>query len=197
MMPLYERVRLVDFSDRRYRQLRARFASHRRGPVGSGPTSRDLFSKDAERTLRRFIASQLRLTPLRIIRYHERAGFLTVEKYRELDGVALAGGRVILIEIKTTKNRTAVREGIAQLDMAREILAASFPEITTLLLVVDTDDTANSEVATYLSLARGLRIIGSLDEISDDRRTHVMPFSVADIEALSRMPVHLDWRSAA
>jgi hypothetical protein len=38
---------------------------------------------------------------------------------------------------------------------------------------------------------------GLLDEISDDPRTHVMPFSVADIEALSRVPVHLDWRSAA
>jgi hypothetical protein len=195
-MPRYNRVRLVDFNDRRYQLLRARMSS-RRAASGAGPDSRARFSKDAERTLRWFIGSQLRLTPLRIIHYYERIGFRSVERYRELDGVALAGSRLILVEIKTTKNATAVRQGVAQLDTARSILSPSFPEITTVLLVVDTDDSSNSEVATYLSTTPRLKFIGSVDELSNDPRTHVMPFSVADIEAFSRNPVHLDWRVAA
>ena len=85
----------------------------------------------------------------------------------------------------------------SMLDTARAILSASFPEITTVLLVVDTDDGANSDVATYLSTTPRLKFIGALDELSNDPRTHVMPFSVADIKAFSRNPVHLDWRVAA
>ena len=82
MMPRYDRVRLVDFSDRRYKHLRTRHMSFWKAS-GSGPTARDLFSKDAERTLRRFVASQLRLTTLRIINYYEQAGISAVEPYRE------------------------------------------------------------------------------------------------------------------
>ena len=69
--------------------------------------------------------------------------------------------------------------------------------VTTVLLVVDTDGAANSDLATYLSTAPLMKFIGLINELSNDPRTHVMPFSVADIKAFSRNPLHLDWRVAA
>lgn len=194
-MPRFERVRLVDFSDRRYRALLARLSTFRK-PKGTGPTDRDLFSKDAERILRWWIAQHVNLTKLRIIHFHERTGFLTTEKYRELDGVALAGAGLILFEIKTGRTKAAVRQGLDQLALAREILSASFPSITTCLLIVDTDDVPNSEIATYVSSNDSIRFIGSLDELTSTEHTHVMPFSVADISALAHAPIHLEWRAA-
>ena len=196
MMPRYECVRLVDFNDRQYQRLRARFTSFRKRK-GIGPSSRDLFSKDAERTLRRWLEGNIHLTMLRIIRYRERIGVGTIEKYRELDGVGLDGSRLLLFEIKTTRSKEAVQAGLEQLATAREILGHGFPAIRTCLLVVDTDDAPNSPVATFLSRSPVVRFIGSLDELSDDPRPHVMLFSVADIETLSQVPVHLEWRDAA
>jgi hypothetical protein len=191
----FSRVRLVDFSDRQYRTLLARRATFRK-PKGAGPTSRDLFSKDAERTLRRWLAGQLDLGMLRIIHYYERVGVHDVERYREVDGVGRAGDTLLLFEIKTGHTRATVRQGMTQLTTAREILGTRFPNIITCLLLVDTDDAANSEIAHFLGHAEDLRLIRSLDDLTTDGRPHVLRFIVDDVTTLSHVPVHLDWRVA-
>ncbi|MFZ2493621.1 MAG: hypothetical protein WA208_19240, partial [Thermoanaerobaculia bacterium] len=190
MNPRFSRVRLVDFSGTQYRTLLDRMATFRK-PKGAGPTSRDLFSKDAERTLRRWLSGHLDLTMLRIIHYFERIGVHHVERYREVDGVGRAGDKLLLFEIKTGHTRASVRQGIAQLTTAREILGTRFPNIITCLLVVDTDDDANSEIAHFVARAEDLRLIGSLDDLTTDGRPHVLRFSVDDVTALSHVPVHL------
>jgi hypothetical protein len=195
MNPRFSRVRLVDFSDRQYRALLARMATFRK-PKGAGPTSRDLFSKDAERTLRRWLSGQLDLTMLRIIHYYERIGVHHVERYREVDGVGRAGDTLLLFEIKTGHTRATLRQGMTQLTTAREILGTRFPNIITCLLVVDTDDDTDSEIAHFLARAEGLRLIGSLEDLTADVRTTVLQFSVDEMAALSHVPVHLDWRVA-
>lgn len=196
MIARYERVHLVDPTDRQYRRFLGDCASMN-APSGAGLDVRALFARDAEETLRCFLSTTLALAPRRIIHFHERHGSRLVEKYREIDAVARIDRRLLLFEVKTTRSAAGVNEGVRQLATAREILTTIVPEITACLLIVDTDDAANSEVATHLSLSPKLRLIGSLEELSSDPRTHVMPFSVADIEALSHVPVHLEWRDAA
>jgi len=191
----FSRVRLVDFSDRQYRALLDRMATFRK-PKGAGPTSRDLFSKDAERTLRRWLSGQTHLTILRIIHYYERVGVHQVERYREVDGVGRAGDTLLLFEVKTGHTRATVRQGMTQLATAREILATRFPNIITCLLLVDTDDATNSDIARFLGHAEDLRVIRSLDDLTTDGRPHVLRFSVDDVTTLSHVPVHLAWRVA-
>jgi hypothetical protein len=192
----YERVHLVDPTDHQYRRFRGDCASMNT-TSGAGLDARALFARDAEKTLRRFLSTTLALAPRRVIHFHERRGSRLVEKYREIDAVARSDRRLLLFEVKTTRSAAGVNQGIRQLETAREILTTIVPEITTCLLVVDTDDAANSEVATHLSLSPKLLLIGSIEELSTDPRTHVMPFSVADIEELAHAPVHLEWRDAA
>lgn len=195
-----DNVRLVRLDDPLYRAQSTRFRNARWARTPQAParerSSRDLFAKDAERTLRWFVNDYRRIVPERVIAYTEHVGRYRNERYRELDLVAREGDDILIGEIKTTESACTIKHGVEQLRIASDLLAPLAKTVTSILLIVDMDDAPNSVVATSLSHRPGLRLVGALDELVPGAM-HVMPLVVADIVALAKTELHLDWRTAA
>jgi hypothetical protein len=117
-------------------------------PKANTSVARGIFGRDAEHFLRRDLGRYLPVWDRRILRYaFQREDGRWNTRYRELDVVALDGRRLYIFEIKATRQIEKVKRGIEQLTFAREVLAESFLDVITTLIVVDTDQ-EDSKTAT-------------------------------------------------
>ncbi len=159
------------------------------------------FGYDAEYLLRTHLRSSLPVWNRRVLRYSFRKenGRWTT-RYRELDVVALDGRRLYIFEIKATRRAEKVKRGIAQLAFVREVLAESFLDVITSLIVVDTDaigGEAQTPVSKYLQNATALVPVARLADLTSTSAIQALVLTTNDVEAIAQRRLNLSWNTAA
>lgn len=211
----YQRVRLHEQSDPRYRAYLASIMMGRNNHKATRPASnRSIFGGEVEILLRQWLAQFHPLSDRRFVEYDERSGRQLVRKYREIDAVFEFGQRhVHLFEIKATSQVRSINRGLRQLSETTAILQTIMGTIHSTLLLVDTGIITPAEVTTIMAepdaptyapvtLDDFMRdhphtpIITPTEFQAQSSITHVVRFEIADIMALAGDTVaalHLDW----
>lgn len=147
MPPRFSRPRLIGFDDKHYRAFLQQIMLGKNNQRPSRPpTARELFGGEAEEALRAWLGQQRALSERRIVEYFENRGRSAVQKYRELDAVALVDGKTIEVyEIKASERATSLRRASQQLRDTRNILKMLFPRVSATILLVDTGIPKTSE----------------------------------------------------
>jgi hypothetical protein len=163
--------------------------------------ARGIFGRDAEYFLRRDLGRYLPVWDRRILRYaFQRGDGRWNTRYRELDVVALDGRRLYIFEIKATRQIEKVKRGIEQLTFAREVLAESFLDVITTLIVVDTDQ-EDSKTATpvtqYIEGSARLVPVSRLADLTTTPVIHAITLTPADVAAIATRPLDMSWHPAA
>lgn len=211
----YQRVRLHEQSDPRYRAYLASIMMGRNNHKATRPASnRSVFGGEVEILLRQWLAQFHPLSERRFVEYDERSGRQLVRKYREIDAVFEYGSRhVHLFEIKATSQVRSINRGLRQLSETTTILQTIMGTIHSTLLLVDTGIITPAEVATRMAepdaptyapvtLDDFVRdhpqtpIITPAEFVPQSSTTHVVRFTLDDIVALAgddAATLHLDW----
>ncbi|MFZ9857228.1 MAG: hypothetical protein ACO3F2_02685 [Roseiflexaceae bacterium] len=211
----YQRVRLHEQSDPRYRTYLASIMMGRNNHKASRPPSnRSVFGGEVEILLRQWLAQFYPLSNRRFVEYDERSGRQLVRKYREIDAVFEYSQRhVHLFEIKATSQVRSINRGLRQLSETATILQTIMGTIHSTLLLVDTGIITPAEVTAIMTEpdAPTYAPVTLDDFIRDHPQTpiitpaefqpqsstiHVVRFEIADIVALAgdtAAALHLDW----
>jgi hypothetical protein len=220
MAPRFSRPRLIDASDRQYREHLARIMLTKENQRAVRvPRARDLFGGEAEEALRGWLAEHYALSERRIVEYFEHRGRNAIKKYRELDAVALPDAKTVhAFEIKASRKATSLRRATQQLRDTQTILRMLFARVYTTILLVDTGipqtpEEAREQLRQRLEdmAARGVTPAGpldpppTLDEVlalaatpadidPDPQVVSLLRFTVDEIVALAGAEnLHLDW----
>jgi hypothetical protein len=211
----YQRVRLHEQSDPRYRAYLASIMMGRNNHKATRPASnRSIFGGEVEVLLRQWLAQFHPLSDRRFVEYDERSGRQLVRKYREIDAVFEYGQRhVHLFEIKATSQVRSINRGLRQLSETTAILQSIMGTIHSTLLLVDTGIVTPTEVATMMAATDApthapvtlddfmrdhpqTPIIAPAEFTPQSSTIHVVRFEIADIVALAgdaAETLHLDW----
>lgn len=212
MAPRFSRPRLIDASDRLYREHLARIMmtkdNHR--PMRP-PRARELFGGESEEALRQWLGERYTLSDRRLIEYLEHKGRSAVKKYRELDAVIIEGSSVQIFEMKASEKASSVRRAARQLRDSRELLQMIFRNVTCTILLVDTGIPKSAEdvaaimaqedapfeppptLDEVLALLPEVRQAATLDE-RDPAAVNLMRFDVAHIIGIAgEENLHLVW----
>ncbi|HWQ11255.1 MAG TPA: hypothetical protein VNL77_00560 [Roseiflexaceae bacterium] len=172
MAPRFSRPRLIDESDKQYREHLARIMLTKENQRAMRPPrARELFGGEAEEALRGWLARHYTLSERRIIEYLEHRGRNAIKKYRELDAVTLPDPKTIhVFEIKASRKAVSLRRAAQQLRDTQTILRMLFARVYTTILLVDTGipqtpDEARQQLRQRLEdmAARGITPAGPLD----------------------------------
>ncbi len=212
-MSRFESIRLVPRTDADYqawkswndaagRERRAAAAAMagRRGVVASAhktpDTARLQFGRDAEYVVRRALRSVLPLSVRRILRYaFQKEDGRWTTRYRELDVVALSGRRLSIFEVKATAREDVVARGVAQLAFVRDVLAESFLDVVTTLIVVDTSpsDGPSSVLSRAIAEHPALVSVATIDDLTTAPVIHAIRMTPGDIAALAPFAIDLSF----
>lgn len=212
MAPRFSRPRLIDAQDRQYRAHLARIMmtkdNHR--PTRP-PLARELFGGEAEAALRQWLGERFTLSDRRYIEYLEHRGRSAVQKYRELDAVAIQDSTIQIFEIKASMNAASIRRAVRQLRESKELLQMLYRTVIPAILLVDTGIPKTAEDIAEIMAAEDAPfeppptlddVLADLPQImrvdSLDQRTGaemaLLVFSVEDIVAIAgEENVHLNW----
>lgn len=211
----YQRVRLHEQSDPRYRAYLAGIMMGRNNHKATRPASnRSIFGGEVEVLLRQWLAQFHSLSERRFVEYDERSGRQLVRKYREIDAVYEYGARrVHVFEIKATSQVRSINRGLRQLSETTAILQNIMGNIHSTLLLVDTGIVTPAEVdqimhepdapthapVTLDDFVREhpqIPLIAPHEFTLMQATTHIVRFAIADIVALAgdtAESLHLDW----
>lgn len=212
----FTRARLTTFDDPQYRAYVQRMTMSRENQRATRPPrQRDLFGGEAEALLRAWLTEQgLELSERRILEYEERRDRNSIRKYRELDALVETGRSLQVFEVKASRTARAIGRARGQLLEIRGALKLIAPQVTPVILLVDTGIPTPAEVAelmrapdappvppltlddVFAADAKVVRV-ASLAAINPaDERIPVLCFSLADIVAMAGdQPLHLDWEA--
>jgi hypothetical protein len=211
----YQRVRLHEQSDPRYRAYLAGIMMGRTNHKATRPASnRSIFGGEVEVLLRQWLAQFHLLSDRRFVEYDERSGRQLVRKYREIDAVFEYESRHIhIFEIKATSQVRSINRGLRQLGETTTILQTIMGPIHSTLLLVDTGIITPAEVTQLMAESDApLYAPVTLDDFVRDHpqtpmiapaafqsqpaTTQIVRFDINDIIAMagdSAHTLHLDW----
>lgn len=211
----YQRVRLHEQSDPRYRAYVAKIMMSRANHKATRPASnRSIFGGEVEVLLRQWLAQFHPLSERRFVEYDERNGRQLVRKYREIDAVfEYAARHLHVFEMKATSQVRSLNRGLRQLNETQTILHTIMGHIHSTILLVDTGIITADEVTQRMAEPDPpLYAPVTLDDFIRDHphipvvaptafdptRTeiHIVRFTIDDIVALAgddAPSLHLDW----
>lgn len=181
-------------------------------PLAAGPTPpvvepavsdplpyRAHFGRDAEYVIRRSLRSELPVSDRRVLRFSECVNGQWRTTYRELDVVAFVGRRLYVFEVKATSRVDAIRKGVAQLRLVRDVLAGSFFDVVTTLVVVDTTGLLpeHSPLASHLRTSSCLTPVASCSELTSAPVIHVLTRTPQSIQELAPFRIDLSFLHVA
>ena len=158
------------------------------------------FGRDAEYVVRRALRSVLPVSDRRILRYaFQKEDGRWTTRYRELDVVALAGRRLYIFEVKATSRADVVDRGIAQLSFVRDVLAESFLDVITTLIVVDTSagDGSSHALGRAIARHRSLVRVDTIADLTTAPVIHAIHTTPDEIAALAPLALDLSFLSPA
>jgi hypothetical protein len=211
----YQRVRLHEQSDPRYRAYVAKIMMSRANHKAIRPASnRSIFGGEVEVLLRQWLAQFHPLSERRFVEYDERNGRQLVRKYREIDAVFEYTARQLhVFEMKATSQVRSLNRGLRQLNETQTILNTIMGNIHSTILLVDTGIITAAEVSQLMAepdpppyapvtlddFIRDHPLIPIIAPTAFDptrAEVHIVRFAIDDIIALAgdkASSLHLDW----
>lgn len=150
------------------------------------PLVRAAFGRRAESVVRQSLGSVLPVWDRRILRYAVRndAG-RWVTRYRELDVVAREGRRLYIFEVKTTTSPDTIRRGVDQLSFVRDVLATSYFDVITTLVVIDMSPKDSSFLRDHLAQSPKLVQVTWLAELTTNPVIHAIRKTRDDVATMA------------